>query len=160
MSHDAEDRLAATRDVGAAGDSIEIEVSITREPRAVWRAIVDAAERRRWWSYCDLDARLGGRFEERWQNDRGAVTLTHGAIEAINLERRLELSWRDEDWAAPTRVVLELTPEAGGTLVRVRHSGWQAIEGERRELRDAHRKGWIHHLANLKTFVEWPATAA
>ena len=55
----------------------------------MWHALVDDAARRRWWPHLlRLDARVGGRLEERWHE--GWEALPGGAALAEAHER----GWR------------------------------------------------------------------
>lgn len=103
--------------------------------------------------YLDLDATVGGVFEEHWTDDDGNTLRTSGRVLDVVEQRLLRLSWADDDWPAPTEVEVCLADVDGGTSVRVRHAGWERLVGGT-ALADAHRDGWRMHLANLRAYVE------
>lgn len=137
-----------------SGTAIVVEVARTMHaaPADVWRALVDAEQRADWWGHLDLDARVGGRFGERWTDATGEAVVTRGDVLELVPDERLRLRWADEGWPADTEVTLRLEPAGGGTRVRVRHEGWERLPGGE-ELAAAHRDGWTMHLANLDAQV-------
>jgi uncharacterized protein YndB with AHSA1/START domain len=118
-------------------------VLVPAPPQRVWWWITDAEGRAAWWPYLDLDARPGGRMEERW-ND----VVTAGEVVEVDPPRLLRLTWKDGGWPAATEVELRLEPEQGATRVSVRHSGWAALP-DAGSLVAAHRAGWKLHLDDL-----------
>ena len=70
----------------------------------------------------------------------------HGEYVEVDKPRRLVFTWLASwDNFAETLIVLELTPTAKGTHVKIRHSGF----GERRESGLGHAQGWIRVLGWL-----------
>jgi uncharacterized protein YndB with AHSA1/START domain len=133
--------------------SVDESIVIAAPAHEVWRAIVVTALRAGWWSYLDLDATVGGRFEERWTHDGGREVLTSGVVAAAVIDRLLVLSWADDDWSTATRVEIGLAETGGTTLVRLLHTGWEALP-DGAELAAEHRIGWRLHLDNLCRYVE------
>jgi uncharacterized protein YndB with AHSA1/START domain len=69
--------------------------------------------------------------------------------------RTLELTWADDDWDEPTRVLFRLEEVADDTTcLTLEHSGWEAFPSSAREpaLR-AHASGWSDHVANLEAYT-------
>jgi uncharacterized protein YndB with AHSA1/START domain len=118
-----------------------------------WRALVDADQRRQWWSYLDLDPVVGGRFTERWTGPDGKEGVTAGSVLEVIDRRLLRLTWSDADWPTPTTVDITMSPMPEGTLVRVRHSGFERLPDGRR-LAGEHAAGWRAHLSNLRSVAE------
>ncbi len=52
-----------------------------------------------------------------------------------------------------TVVTITLTPEAGGTRLRLVHSGWPGGEAGRKH-RDSHPGGWSFFIGNLASVLE------
>jgi uncharacterized protein YndB with AHSA1/START domain len=132
---------------------VDESIAIAASAHDVWRAIVVADIRTGWWEYLDLDASVGGRFEERWSDGRGQEMLTSGVVTEVLVDRLLILSWADDDWPTTTRVEIRLAESAGTTLVRVLHSGWEALP-DGAALAEEHRAGWRMHLSNLRRCIE------
>ncbi len=131
---------------------------IRATPQRVWQAIVDAADRAHWWGHLELDARPGGRFEERWTDEAGEARLTTGHVTTMVAPTLLCLHWADDDWPAGTDVEIELhAVDSRTTAIRVRHIGWEGLpDGD--QLAEQHRQGWKTHLVNLREAAEEPAS--
>jgi uncharacterized protein YndB with AHSA1/START domain len=132
---------------------VDESIAIAAPAHAVWRAIVLAEVRAGWWEYLDLDATVGGRFQERWTDAGGRECLTSGVVTEVVIDRLLVLSWADDDWPTTTRVELRLAEADATTLVRVLHAGWEALPGGA-ALAEEHRAGWRQHLDNLRRCIE------
>lgn len=151
------DRLAAAGDhEGRVPRSSELreQLRVAAPADRVWTALTVAEQRRRWWPYLDLDATVGGRFEERWTDDAGAAKVTSGTVLDTVPNRLLRMTWADEDWGNETEVTLHVEPVGpGATLVTVLHRGWSGLPGGD-ELLEAHRTGWRMHLEHLRRAAE------
>src|SRR3712207_268778 len=104
--------------------NVEVRTVVRGSPATVWRALVE--DYASWWSYLELDARVGGHFVERWRDASGEARVTTGEVLSIVAQRRLELTWRDDNWCEPTLVRIYLDPVLGGVEVTVTHQGWEA----------------------------------
>jgi uncharacterized protein YndB with AHSA1/START domain len=132
---------------------VDESILIAAPAYQVWRAIVVAELRADWWSYLDLDATVGGLFEERWTDGGGQEMLTSGTVTEVVVNRVLVLSWADSDWSTTTRVEVRLAQTEGTTLVRLLHAGWEALP-DGAALCRGHQAGWRMHLDNLRRYVE------
>ncbi|TMR06446.1 hypothetical protein ETD86_52755 [Nonomuraea turkmeniaca] len=132
---------------------VDESIAIVAPAHDVWQAIVNAEIRAGWWSYLDLDATAGGRFEERWTTDDGREVRTGGQVIELVTDHLLVLSWADEHWPASTRVEIQLTEIGGSTMVRLLHMGWEPLP-DGAALAAEHRAGWLMHLVNLRRYVE------
>jgi uncharacterized protein YndB with AHSA1/START domain len=137
---------------------IDESTSISAPADDVWRAIVVAEVRAGWWAYLDLDATVGGRFEERWTDGDGREVLTAGTVTDVVAGRSLVLSWADDDWPTATRVEVRLAETDGTTVVHVLHTGWEALP-DGAALAEQHGHGWRLHLDNLRRCVEGAGAA-
>jgi uncharacterized protein YndB with AHSA1/START domain len=146
----------ASRSVwGVRSPAIIVEESVTVAAPAgqVWHALVDASARSGWWGYLDLDARPGGRFEERWTDAQGRRVSTHGRVTEVGEGRVLRLTWKDEDWGRSTDVEILIEDAATGATVQVRHTGWERLP-DGAALAEEHRGGWRMHLDNLRAYLD------
>src|SRR3712207_4395044 len=89
---------------------VDEKISVAASPTTVWHALVDARERRGWWSYLELDPVVGGRFTERWTWPDGDEVVTSGSVVEVSPDRLLRLTWSDQAWPAPTEVAITLHP--------------------------------------------------
>lgn len=150
---------------GAGSDAVEVDVVIrvVAPAPSVWRALVDPTLRSRWWGHLELDAVAGTRFAERWTDPDGEEKVTSGQVVDVRPPHLLRLTWADDDWLAPTEVLVTLSapdPEGQGaqtstaeTAVRVRHTGFEGLP-EAGRLAEEHSAGWRTHLTNLRDAVQ------
>jgi uncharacterized protein YndB with AHSA1/START domain len=145
-------------------DRIETPVQIRASVARVWRALADAEEFGAWFGV----ALAGGSFAPG-QRVQGAIThcgyehlVFDATIERVEPERRLSFRWHpyaidpavDYSHEATTLVVFELEPSAGGTLLRVVESGFDALPRERwREAFRMNRQGWDAQMTNIARHV-------
>jgi uncharacterized protein YndB with AHSA1/START domain len=132
---------------------VDESIVIAASAHEVWQAVVLAELRAGWWEYLDLDATVGGRFEERWTDGGGRELRTSGTVTEVVTDRLLVLSWANDDWPTTTRVELRLVETGGMTLIRLLHTGWEALS-DGAALAEEHRVGWRLHLEDLRRCVE------
>lgn len=131
----------------------DAEVLVAAPPSTVWRALVDAEHRSRWWSYLELHPEIGAGFTERWTGADGEERMTTGSVVDVSPDRLLRLTWSDVGWPAETEVEITMGPTPAGTVVRVRHAGFERLpEGHR--IAHEHAAGWRMHLSHLRSFIE------
>jgi len=140
--------------------SIEREIQIEASPEVVYQVISTPEHLREWWpDDADLAATPGATgnitFGDRGTPDAKVVPLT--VVEA-EPSRRFSFRWAYDE-AAPTGllVTFELTPSAGGTLLRFtetgfREQGWETAVLEE-HYRD-HARGWDLFLPRLVDYAD------
>ncbi len=142
-------------DVATGADRVVVRAEIRAPRELVWRSLTEEERIAEWWGgYVSLEARPGGRFTERWTDAGGRKVVTSGGVIRMEAPRTLELTWADEDWGEPTRVLLRLEEAADDTTrLTLEHSGWEAFPLSAREpaLR-AHASGWSRHVASLQAY--------
>lgn len=135
----------STPDSGA----LERDLFVAATPDIVFAHFVDPERIARWMGRTvEFDARPGG----AWRIDYNGTDIARGEVVEIDPPRRLVYTW---GWEAPGEAVgpggstveVTLTPEAGGTRLRLRHSGLP--EGEVA----GHAQGWDQFLPSLGAAV-------
>ena len=146
-------------------DSIISEIDIAAPPERIFQALTDAAQLKRWFSdpscpikLWEMDARLGGKY--RYRTEKGTVVVNnvsefecHGEILELDPPHLLVYTWLGnwhDDTSRRTVVRWELTPQAGGTHVKVTHSGLASLPIARKD----YTGGWPGVLDMLKQFTE------
>jgi uncharacterized protein YndB with AHSA1/START domain len=126
---------------------VEQTLRIRARPETVWRYWTDPQRMCDWWgAAAELDARPGGIC--RIEMGGGAV-MRGEYLELVAHERIVfSFGWDPTEGApdiAPgsTRVEITLTPDAGDTILTLRHSGIPVDHA------DEHRSGWAHFLPLL-----------
>ena len=131
----------------ADGGVVEQTVRIAARPETVWRYWTDPQRMCDWWgSVATLDPRPGGRYEVEMGSGR---TMRGEYLELVPHERIVfSFGWEPTDGApaiepGSTRVEVTLTPDAGDTILTLRHTGIPAA------FADLHATGWSHFLPLL-----------
>ena len=137
-------------DADAPGDPpgplVEVELTIAARPETIFRYFTDPARFARWMGEGSmLEAEPGGRLRVGYPTGQVAA----GRVVAVEADRRIAFTWgyEGDGQAVPagsSTVEVTLEPQAGGTRVRLRHSGLPAGEPPM-----AHLAGWRHALATL-----------
>ena len=131
---------------------IRLEQRVAAPPARVWEALI----RPGLWlnDRVTLEPRIGGQFFEP-RNDGVVEHRTFGTISQMEPPHLLSMSWEDEDWDFETEVAFSIIADSEGSLITLRHTGWQgAPEAERAQLIDDHRSGWTRHLRALAASAE------
>jgi uncharacterized protein YndB with AHSA1/START domain len=145
-------------------DSVVAQVRINAPQERIFKALTDQGELVRWFTDAkspvhrwEIDARRGGSF--RYFTDEETAARHHvlafecrGQILEFDPPRLLVYSWIASwhaDKTLKTVVRWDLTPVAGGTLVKVTHSG---LAGEPAAFRE-YSGGWRDTLRMLRGFA-------
>jgi uncharacterized protein YndB with AHSA1/START domain len=151
--------------VTADQDAVVSEIHIAAPPACVFQALIDPKQVMQWWTsdVCkiesfSMDARAGG----RWSYDTGQSSLNVNGVTKFRCDgevleydppRTLAYTWIanwHDDKSRRTVVRWELTPKAGGTQVKITHSGLAQEATARRD----YSGGWTGVVEQLKKFVE------
>lgn len=103
--------------------SIEIKAA----PSKVWKWLASEEALRAWIRpNLEIDLRVGGSYRMLSADEE---TWISGTVLELVPEGRLVLSWMEEGagWVHPGRLVIELAPVPGGTLVSLIHDGFAGI---------------------------------
>lgn len=133
-------------------EEIRLEQQVAASPSRVWEALI----RPGLWlgGGVTLEPRIGGRFFEPW-NDGVVEHRTFGTITQMEPPQLLSMSWEDEDWDFETAVTVSIVADGDGSLISLRHGGWEeAPEVERAKMIADHRSGWMRHLKKLGACAE------
>ncbi|HWZ81628.1 MAG TPA: SRPBCC domain-containing protein [Terriglobales bacterium] len=150
----------ATKLVTPEQDVIEIEVQIAAPPDRVFQAITDPTQLLRWWGQQGMyqttkwctDLRPGGRWSCEGVSDKdGSAFHVKGEYLEVDPPRLLVHTWISS-WASDLTTVVrwKLDPVAGGTMLRINHSGFAGAP----ESAKGHYEGWIRVLSWMQRFVE------
>jgi uncharacterized protein YndB with AHSA1/START domain len=121
-----------------------IEVAAPRE--RVWRALTEEPLVREWMGCLGFRARPGALFYMQPDRERRTAGDIRGAIvcrvQVLDAPRRLSFSWTFPD-NPQTHVDIRLRAIAGGTHVKLVHSGWDQFDPEATErVREGLARGW------------------
>jgi len=131
-------------------DVLEREIRIAARPETVFTFFTDPAKMARWKGlHADLDPRPGGLYRV----DINGRDVARGEFLEVVPYTRIVFTWGWEGDGAPlppgaSTVEITLTPDGGGTILRLRHSGLPPA------LHDIHAQGWDHFLPRLLEAAE------
>jgi uncharacterized protein YndB with AHSA1/START domain len=117
---------------------IEHDERYPHPPERVWRALTEPAELAAWLMPCDFAPRVGHRFTF---DARPGLGVIEGEVLEVEPPRLLRCRWSGV--FGETVVTFTLTPDNGGTRLRVTHSGWA---GEGLGQRDGFDQTWHDKL--------------
>jgi uncharacterized protein YndB with AHSA1/START domain len=139
-------------------DTIVVEIDIEAPPERVFEAWTDSQQVMAWWgddakyriTSRQDDFRVGGKWRAETKNVDGARHAVWGEYTRMERPLALAFTWlHDWDAGGPiTHVLIELTPTATGTHLKVTHSGFAS-----EATRDAHRHGWAQVLGWLHRYL-------
>jgi uncharacterized protein YndB with AHSA1/START domain len=156
----------ATCTISPDQDTIHAEVHIAAPPERVFRALTDPRQLLQWWgqkgmyhgSEWKTDVRPGGQWRCDGVSDiDGSPFHVEGEYVEVDPPRVLSYTWI-KSWSGPLKTLVrwELEPVSGGTLVRVRHSGFAGAP----EAAQNHYQGWQRVIVWMQSFVEKGETMA
>jgi uncharacterized protein YndB with AHSA1/START domain len=143
----------ATSSITPDQDAVISEMHIAAPPDRIFRALTDPKQAMLWWDHPDspieffsMEPKRGG----RWVYDTKQTKLNVNGVSKFHCEGEV-IEYDPPRVLAYTWVAnWHLTPQSGGALVRVTHSGL----AQERAAREDSKGGWLGVLQTLKNFVE------
>jgi uncharacterized protein YndB with AHSA1/START domain len=146
--------------ISSTEDAVIGDVEIAAPPEAVFAAITDSEQLKQWWGdgenykveRWEGEVRVGGRYRSIGKGHAGDPFEVTGEYVAVEPPHLLVYTW-EASWTAavPASVVRwELNPSAGGTRLRVTHSGFRQYP----QMIQMYSNGWPGVLGWLKGFAE------
>jgi uncharacterized protein YndB with AHSA1/START domain len=141
------------------GDAVNVNVLLGRPRSEVWHYLTDPVKLTRWWGDgVRIEPKVGGRFEESWQDDDGNDHETTGQVLELEEPSLLRLSWQEQNWDEPNEVTFQLAEDGDRCRLDVSHGDWGQFEGERgAQLRSEFGRGWEDLLAKMRALAEQEA---
>ncbi|MCF8480822.1 MAG: SRPBCC domain-containing protein [Rhodospirillum sp.] len=144
-------------DVENGPDRLSLTLTLPAPPDRVWEILTGPEHIRSWWGdHVTLDARVGGKLREDWDDGTGIPMVTEGEVLTCQPPNQLVMTWKDRGWPLITRVSITLEePAPGRTRLRLDHTGWDALgRGQGEEAKDTllanHSAGWSIHLRDMR----------
>jgi uncharacterized protein YndB with AHSA1/START domain len=140
-------------------DRIEHQVRVDAPVERLWEVLTDPANVAGWFSNkVEIDPRPGGAAVFHFEG-YGAV---QAVVERAEPNHAFAYRWAREPGKTPlpgnsTLVEFTLTPDEGGTLVRVVESGFASLAGPEADAlatAEDHREGWNQELDELRHYAD------
>ena len=146
-------------------DAIQAEIHIAAPPERVFQALTDPRQLLQWWGQKGMyhgtgwktDVRPGGEWQCEGVNDTdGSPYHVGGEYVEVDPPHLISYTWV-ASWSGPLKTLVrwELEAVSGGTLVRLRHSGF----GEATAAVQGHYQGWLRVISWMQAFIEKGETA-
>lgn len=132
--------------------TIDLSIELDASTDAVWQAISDAEELRRWFALdAAVEPGVGGSVTLSW----GPESSGTARIDAWNPGEHLRYieNWPGTDAAVPVAVDFTIETRAGVTVLRLVHSGFRS-DDDWADYVDTVDSGWRYFLWNLKHYLE------
>ncbi len=94
---------------------------------AVWRLLTESEHLARWLMPNDLVAEVGREFTMRAKPAPGFDGVIHGKVLELDPPRRMRWAW--QSGSLSTTITFELTSRDTGTLLTLRHEGFEGLSG-------------------------------
>jgi uncharacterized protein YndB with AHSA1/START domain len=127
----------------AAGDQATVTVLVAVEPAQAFQVFTEEIDR--WWrrglkyrvagkqrGIIHLEPRVGGRLFESFEASEGTRVVETGRVTVWEPPARIVFEWRAVNFASSEKTEVEVifAPSPSGTLVTVKHRGWEAIRSD------------------------------
>jgi uncharacterized protein YndB with AHSA1/START domain len=140
---------------------VEQEEFIQAAPEKVWSVLAETEGIRQWLGPNQYEPHQGAKITFDVAHG-GKQFLMFGEVVTFDPPRELAFTWTEQEighdpWPVPTLVTLTLTPEGGGTRVRLVHSGFEHLPAAMAQPQyDSYVAGWAMRpvLRGLKELVE------
>ncbi|MCP3816874.1 SRPBCC domain-containing protein [Streptomyces sp. A3M-1-3] len=132
-------------------DTVTLERHIAARPETVFGFFTD---HEKWLSWMGKDGEFSFEPGGSYRTNVTGENVAEGRFLAVDPPKRLVFTWGWAEGGMPvppgsSTVEITLEPTAGGTLLRLVHSGLPSAEACA-----AHREGWTHYVARLATRAE------
>jgi uncharacterized protein YndB with AHSA1/START domain len=140
-------------------DQISSETLVAAPVERVWEVLTRAEHLAVWFggAGAEVDLRPGGRMTLTWEEHGTALCRVERVEEpAFFSFRWSKTSGKEPEPGDATLVEFTLTPDDGGTRIRVVESGFASLDGtdeENAEYAEGNVGGWRHELGDLAEHV-------
>ena len=125
---------------------VRLEQHIPAPVKKVWRIVSTTEGMQQWLGPKTYEPEVGGRVLFDVRHD-GTRWLMFGSVQELVEPTRISFTWQEFDtgtlncWPAPTLVTISLAEQDGGCLVRLEHSGFDALPNAAAECA-SYQQGW------------------
>lgn len=150
--------ITPTSQITSDNDVVTLELFIAAPRERIFRALTDPAQASQWWgrkenysfNHFIMDVRPGGKWSAKGTSPKLGDINVHGEFLEIDPPSRLAYTWNSSWMPVLTKVLWELDPQSGGTLVKLTHSGFAGNVDQAK----GHSFGWTLVFTWLQAFAE------
>jgi uncharacterized protein YndB with AHSA1/START domain len=142
------------RDEGGGTRAITVEAVLPHKPEAIWKTLTTAPLLAQWLMHNDFEPVIGKRFTFKTKPMGSWDGVVHCEVLEIVPNEKLVYSWKGGSDDNPkygsslnSTVIWTLTPVAGGTLLKLVHSGFRSPGND--FAFDAMSPGWNRVMARI-----------
>ncbi len=137
---------------------IEQSISVKASVEEAWHAWTDRDELENWWGESVLlEPKLNGRFQEKWEDDKGMAQVASGLVLKLKRFEFISFSWREKTWPPKVETLCEIhfKKNKSNTVIELRHSGWENLPAQLQiQMMKDFKLGWGYHLKELKAYLD------
>ncbi len=143
--------------------TVERQIVVNRSPFEVLNAFMKTSETAAWWNGCQTfcQPKKSGILSWQWRNAAGHfLYITHGTIQQyepglfLDIENIWQYNFAGSELLGPLHLLIECTPQAGSTLLIIRHSGFTDANEQWMQYCQDVENGWNTVLPQLKVHLE------
>jgi uncharacterized protein YndB with AHSA1/START domain len=101
---------------------------LNHPPERVWRALTESELMGRWMMETDFQPVVGHRFQLRTEPGPTFDGVLYGEVVTVDPPRLLAYTFIGGIMKYETTVIWTLTPQAGGTLLKLEHTGFTGLK--------------------------------
>jgi uncharacterized protein YndB with AHSA1/START domain len=140
--------MTDTASTTAPTRTLVIERELPHPPEKIWRALTQGSLIEQWLMANDFEASVGHRFTFRSTPVPGWNGIIDCEVKVVEPNIRLAYTWGS--MGMESVVTFTLTPSAGGTQLRMEHSGFGADQDQAYK---GASYGWKNFLGKLETVL-------
>lgn len=129
--------------------NVDRRIEIEARPEVVWKHLVDRERLAGWLMRNDFRPEKDAEFHFYAEPRGDWDGVIHCRVVEIDPPRTLSFSWNANDIGVDTIVTISLEERGGGTVVSLRHEGFEAAGSSFEEIVARHDDGWMDHLGVL-----------
>jgi len=128
-------------------NALNYERFLKHPPERVWKALTDRGWLASWYMTNDFAPVVGHKFQFRTDPAPGFDGILYCEVLEVDAPYRLSYTFRGGWMDRETIVTWTLTPQGGGTLLRLDHTGFSQLSDA--AIRDILDQGWGSFLQRL-----------
>lgn len=134
-----------------------VEQTVNAPAAKVWKALTDKDQMKQWYfDLSDFRPEVGFEFSFPGQGHKGEQYIHLCRITEVIPNKKLQYSWKYQDYTGDSLVTFELFEENDKTRVRVTHDGLETFPQQTADFaRESFNAGWTELIGkSLPKFVE------
>jgi uncharacterized protein YndB with AHSA1/START domain len=141
----------STSEKSNTAQAVKVEQVINAPVERVWDALTDKDKMKQWYFVLDaFEPRVGFEFSFTGQGSKGEKYTHLCKITEVVVNRKLQYSWRYQDFPGSSLVTFDLFEEGQSTRIRITHTGLETFpQGSADFAPASFNQGWTELITVL-----------